>query len=221
MNSRFSNYHFKESIALILAGMMALAAGVAIWYLFIHSPLRDNTQAVVTQGATLLPEARQLQGFTLTDHTGSKFSNDRLRNYWTFFSFGYTHCPDVCPTTLNTLKKMNQQLKSRGVTTPYQIVFVSIDPDRDSLQRLSEYLGYFDQTFIGATAHGDSLSSFTRSLGIIYQKVNTPQSGLSYIMDHSAAIVLVNPEGQYHALFGSPHDANMMTEDVIAIFSGY
>lgn len=193
----------------------ALAGGALSWFLFNpgHSPAMD----VATKQATLLPELRALPPFVLTDQQGERFDNQRLQGKWTLLSFGYTHCPDVCPTTLAILAQVDQRLNQAAATLPHQIGFVSVDPARDTPERLAEYVAYFDPGFLGVTGSDAALRSFTRPLGILYEKVETKESAMDYVMDHSASVVLLDPQGRYRALFSPPHDAEIMAQDILAI----
>ena len=150
---------------------------------------------MATKQATILPIFKTLQPFSLTDQTGETFDNQRLLGQWTFLNFGYTHCPDICPTTLAMLTNMDQQLNSLEIASPVQIAFVSVDPERDTQQRLAEYVNYFDPSFLGLRGSEDKLQRLTQPLGILYAKVKTEKSAMEYVMDHSASIILIAPEG--------------------------
>lgn len=213
--------HSIKHIAIVLGGLLAMAAGMVAW-MQIWAPRTTNTPTMIaTQQATLLPQLKTLPPFSLLDQQGRRFDNQRLRGYWTFLDFGYTHCPDVCPTTLALLADMDGRLRSSKQTTPYQIAFVSVDPERDTARRLAEYLDYFEPSFLGVRGGDQELQRLTRPLGILYQKVQTPNSAMGYVMDHSASIILIDPEGRYYALFSPPQDAGKMADDFIAITKSY
>jgi protein SCO1/2 len=207
----------RAKLALFGIGLLALIAGIGVW-MSLHSPPSSvQTRPLVTQQATLLPQLKGLPPFSLIDHQGKPFDNDRLLGKWTFLNFGYTHCPDVCPTTLALLADLHSRLH-RGESIPaYQIAFVSIDPQRDTPARLAEYVNYFEPSFVGVTGEDAALRDLTQPLGILFQPVETPDSALGYVMDHSTSIILVDPAGRYHALFSPPHDAKGMAADFIAI----
>ncbi|PUB88358.1 MAG: hypothetical protein DBP01_12095, partial [gamma proteobacterium symbiont of Ctena orbiculata] len=138
---------------------------------------------------------------------------------FSFMSFGYTYCPDICPTTMSLFAEMHNRIQAQKSTKPYQVTFVSVDPERDSLERLSEYVTYFDPSFVGATGPEEALQALTKPLGILYRRVETEDSAMGYVMDHSASIILVDPQGRFHAYFSPPHDAEKMANDFIAISS--
>jgi protein SCO1 len=169
------------------------------------------------QSASLLPELRPLPPFALTDDQGRPFDNRRLLGHWTLLSFGYTQCPDICPTTLATLAEMKRQLKPTPAHRPLEIGFVTIDPQRDDAQTLADYVDYFDPAFIGIRGNPNDLVALTRPLGILYRKVVTEGSALKYVMDHSAVVILLDPAGRYCALFSPPHKVDKMASDIRAI----
>lgn len=208
-------------LAVILSGILALAAGVVVWLQLSAPPALNPAGAIETRSATLLPQLKGLQPFSLKDQHGRPFTNQSLLGQWTFLSFGYTHCPDICPTTLAMLTAMDEQLLPSKGSTPYQIAFVSIDPERDTPQRLAEYIDYFNPSFFGVTGTDYELKRLTQPLGILYAKVTTEKSAMGYVMDHSASIILVDPLGRYHALFSQPHDPGFMAEDFVTISKNY
>lgn len=199
----------------VIAIVIAMILGAAL-YGVLQQETNQNPPPEL-RDATLLPELRPLASFSLVDDRGETYDNQRLLGHWTLLSFGYTHCPDICPTTLAMLAQVNQQLKERGIQVPFKTRFVSIDPERDTPQRLQEYVSYFDPDFMGVTGSPEALSALTRPLGILYRKVITEESAMGYVMDHSASLILLDPQGRYFALFSSPHDAAALTEDILTI----
>ena len=206
---------------LIIAAVLAVSAGMFTWHEFSKSPDADPTAKLTTHQATVLPIFKKLQPFSLTDHRGKPFDNQTLTGQWTFLNFGYTYCPDVCPTTLAMLAAMDDKLQSIKTVQPYQIAFVSIDPERDSQQQLAEYVTHFKPTWLGVTGPDEALKHLTQPLGILYARVGRDNDSQNYVMDHSASIILVDPQGRYHALFSPPHDAGYLAEDFITITNNY
>ncbi|MCG7897007.1 MAG: SCO family protein [Candidatus Thiodiazotropha lotti] len=200
-----------------LLGISALLGGLLVWSYLQGSKTEESIQPLATEQATLLPELRSLKPFSLSNHHGETFDNQSLLGQWTFMSFGYTYCPDICPTTMSLFSEMNDLLKREQQTDPYKITFVSVDPQRDSLERLAEYVTYFNPEFLGATGPEPALEKLTKPLGILYQRVETEDSAMGYVMDHSASIILVDPQGQYHAYFSPPHDPQKMANDFLSI----
>ncbi len=188
----------------------------ALWLLAACSPPEPPRLA----GGTLLPSSRELAPFTLVDHHNAPFTRDSLRGQWSFAFFGYTHCPDVCPNALGMLKRVETLLEADGETPLPRVLFVSVDPARDTPETLANYVSYFHPAFLGVTGEDSELKRLTRQLGILYGR-SPGQENEDYLVDHSAAIILFNPEGNYQALFGVPHDPQKIAADFVAIRNWY
>jgi len=171
-------------------------------------------------GATLLPSARTLTPFTLVDHHNAPFTQDALRGQWSFVFFGYTHCPDVCSNALGILKRVETLLEADGETVLPRVLFVGIDPPRDTPETLARFVSGFHPSFVGVTGEKEELKRLTRQLGILYER-STGDIDENYQVDHSAAIILINPEGRYQALFSMPQDPEKMVTDFNAIRRWY
>lgn len=200
----------KSSIAAV--AILALVIGFALsWYLARSQPVN------LESGTWFGEQARALPEFELTDHRNRKFTRDSLAGKWSLLFFGFTHCPDICPTTLQTLKQMVEAIGDPQVEDAVQVVFVSVDPERDTPKILADYVTYFDPDFIGATAAMQNLRPLTRALGIAHEIHNRGEDDSSYDVDHSAAIVLVNPRAEFAGLFGAPQNAGAMARDMTLI----
>ena len=166
--------------------------------------------------ATVLPEARALPDFLLEDHRGKVFTNESLIGQWSFVFFGYTHCPDVCPTTLALLNQVDQVLKKeKGIILP-KTIFISVDPERDTIEQLTDYVPYFNPEFIGVTGSMENLQVLTKSLGIVFGNEGDADN-VDYEVFHSTRIMLIDPEVRLKALFSFPHDVNQIVSDYIKI----
>ena len=144
-----------------------------------------------------------------------------LEGNWYMMFFGFIHCPAICPTTMAELNKFYQHVK-QDANNP-QVVFVSIDPERDDIARLKEYVTSFNSDFIGLTGKLDALQTLSKELGIMYMKMakqDKKQTG-SYNIDHSGTILLFNPKAQLHAIFSMPHDGDSMAKDFNVIRKFY
>lgn len=199
-----------RNVGLAIAGLAALALGV--WL-----ASRTFAPKVPTLASgTALPERRAVADFALTDQDGAPFNRSRLEGHWTLLFAGYTHCPDVCPTTLAVMKALDQRLAARGEAV--QMVFVSVDPDRDTPEQLRRYVRYFSPTLIGATGPDAELQKLCGSLGLAFMKV-TGASKDDYAMDHSAALVLLDPQARIAAYFQPPHKADTLAADLGTLLS--
>lgn len=145
-----------------------------------------------------------LPAFQLVDHHGQKFTEQQLKNnQWKLLYFGYTHCPDICPTTLSMLQNMKKQLPD-NYAKDTQFIFISFDTERDTPEALKSYLSFFDPSFLGLTGEKQQAEQLTKMLRVVYLKVAHKDS---YLIDHSATIYLINPQGEWMATFYPPFEA--------------
>ena len=135
--------------------------------------------------------------FQLTDQNSHAVDQRVLKGKWSAVFFGYTYCPDVCPTTLQTLATAQQGLGARA--KDFQVVFVTVDPARDTPSQLKAYLSSdsFPKGAIGLTGTTDQVAAITRAYGVYFQKQGT---GADYSVNHSSAIYLMNPSGAYDSV---------------------
>lgn len=178
-----------------LVGLVALAALVAGIYFAVNiSPGKDQS-ASSTQYLQRYPAPRVLPEFSLVDQSSSAFTNTNLQGHWSLVFVGYTFCPDICPTTLAELSRVYGQLAGLPTSHPLQVVFLSVDPNRDSPERLAEYMSFFNDAFVGATGEHAQLFPLVRGLGMMYS-ISESTDNPNYLVDHSASIVVVDPNGQ-------------------------
>lgn len=165
----------------------------------------------------LWPNPKALTAFNLEDHSGRAFNLNRLKGKWTFLFFGYTHCPDVCPVTLSVLADVERRLsKAKQPLENVQVVFVSLDPQRDNQERLQQYVQYFNPSFLGVTGDEAQVADLTRQLGIVHTIVDRGSSD-NYLVDHTASILLTDPQTRLVAVFGLPHNAETISSRFVAI----
>lgn len=200
-------------MAAIIA-VIAVGAGIQVARTLLEPPV-----PVETASATRFPVARALQPFALVDHRGARFDNQALQGHWTFLFFGYTHCPDVCPTTLSVLNSVAQRLADTPAAV--QFAFVSVDPVRDTPEQLARFVKYFNGDFIGVTGEPDAIEQLTRQLGVVFMQVGNATNPDSYLVDHTASVFLIDPDGRYHAVFTPPLDAAVISADVHAMLGAY
>jgi len=158
-------------------------------------------------GLFLFDTPRDPGEFELLDHKGKSFSRAQLLGRWTLVFFGFTHCPDICPTTMVELADLKSQLANTEAEAT-QVVMVSVDPARDTPERLSEYVPYFHPEFLGVTGDFAAILSFAQRLNAPFRKLSEPDG--DYQMEHTANVVLMNPRGDYHGFFRAPLDIPKM-----------
>ena len=190
---------------LIFLFWVVLLAAVFYWRL----PGKINPPEL--QGV-LRPEPKPLHAFELTDQYRQAFNLERLKNKWSFIFFGYTYCPDICPTTLSSLTGVVKQLQTdpQGLSN-IQVVFVSVDPQRDTPEVMESYLKYFNEAFQGATGTQRNIDSLTRQFGAGYILEPETASG-EYLVNHTSSIFLVDPHGRLLASFSPPHDPDTIVD---------
>jgi len=212
-----SSSSFWRHLVLAAVALAAIAGGIfSASQLFKTQPAARAPEPEGLQ-ATYLPGGKPLPAFRLLDHQEQLFDKQRLQGHWTFVFFGYTYCPDACPMALVTLNAVIELLQDQGIDEAPQVVMVSVDPARDTTERLAAYVPYFNPDFIGATGADEELVKLTRELGIIYVIREPDPGGSGYLVDHSTAILLINPQGKLQAVFGQPHNPSYMTDDFLKI----
>lgn len=185
--------------------MLGLAVvAVSVWW---HPELASGQAepfVAISDSVYFLAEPDELVPFQLSGHDGEHFDNAALSGKWSFLFFGYTQCSDACPTTLAVFRQVRRKLASAAADV--QFVFVSVDPERDTPERLQKYVSYFDPTFRSATGDKSEILRLAESVGVIYAKVPAGSDG-DYLMDHSSAVLLTNPDGKLQGVFAAPHRA--------------
>ena len=193
-------------------GTLVLGSVFVLVMLATYLLVKPPTPPPELQGV-IRPEFRLLMPFELTDHEGNPFTESKLQNKWTFVFFGYTSCPDICPTTLYVLNSVQslQEDKADGDAIDMQVVFISVDPKRDSTEKLAKYMRYFNKKFTGATASKTKIDRLTRQFnaGYIVEPETSPGQ---YLVAHTSAIFLVDPLGRLVANFSQPHYPNTIND---------
>ncbi|VAX06270.1 Cytochrome oxidase biogenesis protein Sco1/SenC/PrrC, thiol-disulfide reductase involved in Cu(I) insertion into CoxII Cu(A) center [hydrothermal vent metagenome] len=167
--------------------------------------------------AVLWPEPRQITDFSLLGKGQKPFNLERLANKWTLLFLGYTNCPDVCPMTMSVLKAVYDGLaKYPEIQSSTQVVFISVDPARDSPEHIGQYVSYFDNSFIGATGTVEELNKFTRQLSAGYILEEPNELG-TYQVNHTGSIYLIGPQQRIHGAFTQPHKPETIIEQYLNV----
>ncbi|MEO5596511.1 MAG: SCO family protein [Lysobacteraceae bacterium] len=161
---------------------------------------------------TLFDTPRALPAFKLTATDGSAISNAAFKGRWSLVFLGYTRCPDICPTTLQSLAGAERAWAELTTAQMPRIVFVSVDPTNDTPQKIGEYTHFFNPAIVGATADDAMLAMFAKSLGMVFMKV--PTNGGDYSIDHSASVSLIDPQGRMAGLIRPPLDSAAIGADL-------
>lgn len=202
---------FNRNTLLVL--MAALAAGLGLWAAQVALTARAPATDLLPQAAPavdptqmravrLFPTPRTLPAFTLEQSDGTPLTVQELRGRWSIVFLGFTHCPDICPTTLSELAQAQKLWAGIDAARRPRVLFVSVDPERDSPAKTGEYAAYFHADTLAATAAEPGLQAFANSLGMVYMKVAT-EAG-DYTIDHSTALVVIDPQGRQAGLIRPP-----------------
>lgn len=189
-----------QKTVFILVALVALVLGLTVNKVLSDRGQGDPT-ALIDAGIILLPISRNLPDVKMTNQDGKPVAINELKGKWTMLFFGYTFCPDICPTTLAQLRQIKSELP-KDVVGKLQIVLVSVDPNRDTPQQLKQYLGYFDPEFQGLTAPVDDIQKLANAVSIPFIPADTSKP--NYTVDHSGNLALLGPDGTQRGFIRSP-----------------
>lgn len=198
-------------ILLILTGI----TGLFTYFQSLPSLLEKKPTLV---SGKILARPMEIDRFELIDQKNEVFNNKSLEGGWTVLFFGYTNCPDVCPTTIYKLAEIKNELKEDLSSTSFNTVLVTLDPDRDSTDRLKEYIGYFDESMLGVTGTYENIQSFTTSLSVFYQRINKEEG---YDFNHTASIFVFNKDGSLFATMSPANTIGELTQDFYTILNNF
>lgn len=187
--------------------IVAFVAGLLLARLLAPKPVAPPP----TERATLLSTPKALPPLALVDQDGRPLPADFFAGHWTVVFFGFTQCPDICPTTLATLAQANKLLADLPSAQRPRVLLVSVDPERDPPDRLAAYVRFFDPAFMGATGSLEATAAAAAAFGVPYAKVSMPEGG--YTMDHGSGLFVVGPNGEMVAYLSGPHDAATIARD--------
>jgi protein SCO1/2 len=193
--------------AVVCAGLLVLASGALLLYAFNATP----------HGAAGSALSAMIGGkFSLVDQNGKPFTDADMKGKWELVFFGYTHCPDVCPTTLNELSLAFDKL-GPAARNKMGVVFVSVDPDRDTPAVLKEYVSSFSAPVTALTGTPAEVAQAAKDYRVYYAKHPTKDGG--YDMDHSALIYVMDPQGRFTATFAPDDPADKIAERMEKLLS--
>ena len=166
----------------------------------------------------ILVRPMEIDNFELIDQNNEVFNKKSLEGGWTVLFFGYTNCPDVCPTTIYKLAEIKNGIKEDLPSANFNTVLVTLDPDRDSAERLDEYIGYFDETMLGVTGTYENIKSFTSSLSVFYQRINKEEG---YDFNHTASIFVFDKDGSLFATMSPANTVGELESDFFTILNNF
>jgi protein SCO1/2 len=198
----------KRRTALYLLPLILAAAAAGY---MVSRQLASGAPALVS--GTVLPAPRIVPAFSLTDQDGAAFDNARLAGQPTIMFFGFTHCPDVCPTTMALMTQLVREPALSGLRP----VFVTVDPARDDIRSLKQYVNAFGGAFAGLRGEEEQLAPLLNGLGVAHAILPLP--GGSYTVDHSAALYYLNDRGQWSAAFTPPFQFADLRQDLATLIA--
>ena len=211
----------KRTLPLLIIAVFAAIGGLWASQGLFGPITTDNSSASAlppVSSVTLMSTPRVLPAFSLQQSDGTALTGEELQGHWTVVFIGFTHCPDVCPTTLAELNGAQKQWATLPEATRPRVLFVSADPERDSAQLTGEYAHAFNKDSLAATAPLPQLEAFTRSLSLVFMKVPGPSGNAAdYSIDHSAALIVLDPQARMAGVITPPFDPKSIAADLIAL----
>jgi protein SCO1/2 len=205
-----------QTTVFILVALVALVLGLTVNKVLTNSGKGDPA-VLLDAGIVLLPQSRSLPALSLTNQDGQAVVMDELKGKWSLLFFGYTFCPDICPTTLAQLRELKTLLPEEARNN-LQIIFVSVDPHRDTPAQIKQYLSYFDPTFQGLTGDEATLQKFANSVSIPFIPADTSKE--NYTVDHSGNLVILGPDGRQQGFIRSPLNNQKLKENLPGLLKG-
>lgn len=190
-----------QKTVIVLAAFVALVLGLTVNKVLNSKGDGTDKVAMLDAGIVLLPQSRSLPGLALTDQDGQPVQLDQLKDKWSLLFFGYTFCPDICPTTLAQLRQLNGLLPAE-TRSQLQILMVSLDPHRDTPEKLKQYLGFFDPAYLGLTGPLADIQKLANAVSIPFIPGDTSKE--NYTVDHSGNLVLLGPDGRQRGFIRAP-----------------
>jgi len=205
-------------VAFAVFDFLLLAVIVSI--LFIRNSAVPTSDELSQMGVAILPDQPALSDFQLTDHNGNIFSKQDLTGKWNLIFFGFTSCPDVCPLTMNALKLFYNELANTEYDDSTRVIMVSVDPQRDTVEAMANYVTGYHQEFVGLTGEHAVISTLAGELYIAFSEPpehDGSHNPENYEVVHSGYIAIVNPDGEYFSVMRAPHSKESLTRAYFAI----
>ncbi|WP_236211181.1 SCO family protein [Metapseudomonas otitidis] len=199
-----------QKTVFVLIALVALVLGLTVNKVLNGQRQADPTR-LLDAGIVLLPQPRTVPAISLTDQDGKPLAMNELKDKWSLLFFGYTFCPDICPTTLAQMREL-KGLLPEAARDRVRIVMVSVDPNRDTPQQLKQYLGYFDPAFLGATGELASIQKLANAVSIPFIPADTSKE--NYTVDHSGNLVVIGPDGTQRGFIRAPLNNQKLKEQL-------
>lgn len=220
--------NMKNTLLILIVAVVAIAAGS--WFSSTQKTAQEEAieaaraKFASVQGNILSPP-RKIAVPELVKHDGTAFNGKDLQGQWSILFFGFTNCHMVCPTAMSMLTQAKKLAEEQKVEFP-QVYLVSVDPERDDPATMSKFVTSFDKDFIGITGDPESIKALSLQMSVIYMRAQSEIADVSgkssadkggeenYQIDHSAAMLLINPQGSLTAFLNAPHTPERILKDV-------
>lgn len=200
---------------IILFTLCVFAVGIGAWI----SSSQKKTEKLEISGFAF-PEPTALTEVNLVSNEDQPVTEETFKGQWTFLYVGYTFCPDACPMTMTVLNQLAGALEKKNVEEPVNMMLVSVDPERDTIEKLNSYVKHFNPSFSAATGKPDEIQAFAKQVRSIYV-IPEDRSDPNYLVDHSSSVILIDPKAAVHAIFTPPQMAADLAEDFVKISDRY
>ena len=200
----FSETAFKSISLIIVLMIFGIAIGI-----YTTPKFQENSADEYMEGV-FWPNPKQIGQFQTIDHQGTSFGVEQLKGKWSILFFGYTYCPDVCPITMSIMSDVQARLEQAGIVDDTQLLFVTVDPLRDTADRLATYINYFDNRILGLGGTKQQVDSLVSQIGVVYLH-GIPNKDGYYLVDHTSSLFLIDPDARLVSIFSTPHDAETIS----------
>ncbi|MGV3740048.1 MAG: SCO family protein [Gammaproteobacteria bacterium] len=202
-----------HSYRVIFLGCIFLVCAISLGIVAQHLWVKPKQEPEIVHG-TVLSQPRPMPEFSLEGTEGYPIDIQHLQGHWTFLFMGFSHCASVCPLTMAELAKMSGLLQQTNLPSPW-VVMITLDPKRDSIERMHNYVRTFNPNFLGARGAEEEVKKMAQFLGIAYTQIKSSADNHvnDYSIEHSGAIMLLNPNGDLVAFFTPPHHADWLAKD--------
>ncbi|NOX43447.1 MAG: SCO family protein [Gammaproteobacteria bacterium] len=207
-----ANSSFFKNNRTFIAFAVSAIIGFFLWRVY-DVQIKDPIDRI------MLDQPQSITPFSLIGSNNKPFTNEQLKGKWTFLFFGYTSCPDVCPTTLTEMATLSELLSHSNDLNQIQFIFISVDPDRDTPDHLKNFIAYFNESFVAATGTIEQLNTLTDQLSVQHRRLK--EQGDEYLVEHSAELLLFSPESTLLARFSAPHHADKISKLFSQLIKGY
>ena len=202
----------------VLAAVIGIAAALLAWQL--PGRLGAGSQSAAELKAVHLFEpAREIPDFSLSQSDGTRLVKGELKGHWTLVFLGFTHCPDICPTTLAQMARAQKVWETLPEASRPRVLFVSVDPERDSPDQVGDYAHGFHKDTLAATGNIPALEQFAQSLSMIFKKMPV-EPGVpadQYTVDHTASLALLDPQARMSGVLSPPYDVDQVAQDLMQL----